>query len=137
MKAERYLRRVDAYLDRLITAFEASANSADAEIQPGRKRLILHGVGKPTPEVAAIMREAPSIIEVVWRQAPYTSAELCAETDRIMERFPQILTGGPRNFGAGLEFGTLDRQLVEAEDPQAMLGTRYPVTIEYDGPVAF
>ncbi len=61
MKAERYLRTVDAYLDRLVTAFEASANSADAEIQPGRKRLILHGVGEPTPEVTAIMREAPSI----------------------------------------------------------------------------
>ncbi len=120
-----------------MAVFEVSGNYASEEIQSKRKRVILFGVGEPTPEVAAIIAEAPDILEVIWRHAPYTCAELCAETERIMERFPQILEGGPQDAGQGLEFSTLDRELVDAENPQAVLGTRYPVTIEYGQPVAF
>ncbi|MGH3318009.1 MAG: hypothetical protein ACRDO0_17850 [Nocardioidaceae bacterium] len=87
--------------------------------------------------MAATIAEAPDTLEVVWRRAPYTCAELRAETERIMERFPQIVEGGPQDAGAGLEFSTLDRELVNAKHPQSVLGTQYPVTIEYDQPVAF
>lgn len=120
-----------------MAVFEASGNYASEEIQSKRKRLILYGVGEPTPEVAAIIAEAPDTLEVVWRQAPYTCAELRAETERIMARFPQICEGGPQGAGTGLEFSTIDRELVAAEDPQAVLETRYPVVIEYGQPVAF
>ena len=120
-----------------MAVFEASDNYADAEAQPERRHVILHGVGEPTAEVAAIIAQAPDMLEVVWRHAPYTCRELCTEVQRLMEAFPQLLMGEPQDGGAGLEFGTLDRQLVDAEDPQLTLGTRYPVTIVYDEPVAF
>jgi hypothetical protein len=137
VKGERYLRAIDPYVDRLMEVFEASDNYADEEIQPDRRRLLLYGVGEPTPEVAAIIAEAPDMLEVVWRHAPYTCAELCAEMERLMEEFPQILMGDVQDGGAGLEFGTLDRRLLGAEDARAMLGTPYPVTITYDQPVPF
>jgi hypothetical protein len=104
-----------------MAVFEVSDNYASEELQSKRRRLILYGVGEPTPEVAAVIAEAPDTLEAVWRPAPYTCAELCAETERIMERFPQILEGGPQDAGAGLEFSTLDRELVDAEDPQGVL----------------
>jgi len=132
VKAERYIQRIDPYLDRLLTAFDAASNYTGSEIQPER-RLLLYGVGQPTPEVAAIIAEAPAMLEVVWHPARYTCAELCAEADRIMERFPQISMGGPRNDGSGLDFTTEDPALVNADDVPAALGSRYPVTIE-EGP---
>jgi len=133
----RHPERIGPYVDRLIEVFEASGNYASEEIQAKRKRLILYGVGEPTPEVAAIIADAPGTLEVVWREAPHTCAELRAETERVMERFPQICEGGPQDAGAGLEFSTHDREWVDAEDPQAVLGTRYPVTIEYGQLMAF
>jgi hypothetical protein len=120
-----------------MAVFGASDNYADGELQPRRGRLVLYGVGEPTPEVAAVIAEAPEMLEVVWRRAPYTCAELSAEIEHIMEQFPQILMGDVQDGGAGLEFGTLDWTLVDAEDPQAMLGTRYPVKVTYDQPVPF
>jgi hypothetical protein len=120
-----------------MAVFEASDNYADAEVQVKRRRVILHGVGEPTTEVVDLIPKAPERRDVMWRHAPYTCAELSTEVERLMETFPQLLMGEPQDGGAGLEFGTLDRQLVDAEDPQRTLGTRYPVTIVYDEPVAF
>ena len=92
-------------------------------------------MGEVPPEsVAAVIDSAPEVLEVIWRPAAYTSAELVEECHRIMERFPQINTGCPSNHGAGLEFTTEDRALVDDEEAQAVLGSQYPVTIEYGPP---
>ncbi|HET7356884.1 MAG TPA: hypothetical protein VFJ09_09435 [Nocardioidaceae bacterium] len=49
-----------------------------------------------------------------------------------MSRFAGRLTsGGARHDGTGIEFTTTDAQLLGAADPQAVLESRYPVTIEY------
>jgi hypothetical protein len=70
----------------------------------------------------------------VWRPAPYTLAELIAARDRVMDRFPQLNGGAPESEGR-LWFTTTDPELLEASDPRAALGSRYPVLIEYGGPV--
>jgi hypothetical protein len=136
VKREQSRIRIGPYVDRLMAVFEASANYADAEVQPKRRRVILYSVGEPTPAVAAIITRAPDVLEVVWRPAPYTCVELRSEVERLMDSFPQLLMGEPQDGGAGLEFGTLDRELVDADDPQVMLATRYPVTLVYAEPVA-
>ena len=77
----------------------------------------------------------PEIVRIIWRQAPHTRAELTREMRRIMRRFSGRLTsGGACNDGSGIEFGTTDGNLLGATDPQTVLGSRYPVTIEYMEP---
>ena len=122
---------------RLVTALEDSGVSAGTAVEwhPHARRFILYGVGvAPPASVAAIIDAAPDVVEVVWRPSRYTCAELVEECGRIMDRFPQISMGGPSNDGSGLEFTTEDTALVNAEDVQAVLGTRYAVTIEYGPP---
>jgi hypothetical protein len=125
------------YSARLVTTLEDSGVYAGTAVEwhPHARRFILYGVGEvPTASVAAVIDAAPEVVEVVWRPARYTSAELVEECGRIMERFPQVSVGGPGNDGSGLEFTTEDLALVNAGDVQAVLGTRYAVTIEYGPP---
>jgi hypothetical protein len=128
---------IDDYTARLVTALGDSGvyTGTAVEWPPHARRFILYGVGEAPPEsVAALIDAAPEVVEVIWRPAAYTCAELVEECHRIMERFPQITTGCPSNHGSGLEFTTEDPALVDAEDVQAVLGTHYPVTIEYGPP---
>jgi hypothetical protein len=128
---------IDDYSARLMTAHEDSGVSAGSAVEwhPHARRFILYGVGEvPPASVAAMIDAAPEVVEVAWRPSRYTSAELVEECGRIMERFPQISMGGPSNHGSGLKFTTEDSALVNAEDVQAVLGTRYAVTIEYGPP---
>jgi hypothetical protein len=123
---------------RLVTALEDSGAYAGSAVEwhPHARRFILYGVGEvPPAPVAAVIDAAPEVVEVVWRPSRYTSAELVEECGRIMERFPQISIGGPSHDGSGLEFTTEDSALVNAEDVQAVLGTRYAVTVEYGPPI--
>ena len=130
VKREQSRSRIGPYVDRLMAVFGASANYADAEVQPKRKRVLLYSVGEPTPAVVAIIARAPDMLEVVWRPAPYTCVELCSEVERLMEAFPQLLMREPQDGGAGLEFGMLDRELVDAEDPVRESQARGPLTSE-------
>ena len=128
---------IDDYSAKLVTALEESGSYTGSAVEwhPYARRFILYGVGEVPPEpVAAVIDAAPEVVEVLWRPAAYTRAELVEECHRIMDRFPQINTGCPSNHGAGLEFTTEDRALVDAEDVQAVLGSQYPVTIEYSPP---
>lgn len=128
---------IDDYSARLVTALEDSGVYTGSAVEWHRhaRRFILYGVGETPPKsVAAVIDAAPELVEVLWRPAAYTRTELVEECHRIMERFPQINTGCPSNHGAGLTFTTEDRDLVSAEDAQAVLGSQYPVTIEYGSP---
>lgn len=78
------------------------------------------------------MDEAPSDVRVIWREAPYTLAELTTEVLRIFDEGPAGLnSGGACRDGTGLVFTTEKADLLCVEDPQAALGTRFPVRIEY------
>jgi hypothetical protein len=129
-------KEIDDYFAMLATALEDSGVYAGAAVEwhPDARRFILYGVGEvPPASVTAVIDAAPVVVEVVWRPAPYTSAELVEECHRIMDLFPQLTSGGPIR-GDRLEFATEDLALVNAEDAQAVLGTRYAVTIEYGPP---
>lgn len=130
-EAERFQERIEPYRTRLFTALQASGDLAGAQIDHDRHALIVCGVGEPSPEVARIIAEAPDFLQVLWRPAPYTQAELVAETERIMLASKRLSTGCPRTDGTGLEFTTTDAELLDTDDPQAALWSRYPVTIRY------
>lgn len=130
-EAERFQQSIEAYRTRLYKAVQASGTYAGGRIDHERRALIFYGVGEPSSEVAAIMAEAPDFLEVVWRPAPYTQAELVAEAERVMTASNRLNTGGPRTDGTGLDFTTTDAELLAAHDPQSALGSRYPVTISY------
>jgi hypothetical protein len=128
-EAERFQQRIAPYVDRLLNAFEESGAQAGAEIDLDRRDLVLYGVGEPPAALEAMMAEAPAGLGVRWRSAPYTRDELVAESQRIMTAVDELNTGGPRTDGTGLEFTTTDGALLAADDPQGVLGSRYPVTI--------
>lgn len=130
-EAEGFQQRIGPYLDRLLTAFEASTSHSGAELDHDRRELTLYGVGKPAAALVAMMAEAPAGLRVQWRSAPYTREELVAESERIMTASDRLHTGGPRTDGTALEFTTTDPDLLSADDPQAALGSRYPVTIRH------
>jgi hypothetical protein len=128
---ERFQQRIGPYLNRLFEACEVSGAHSGAEIDHDRRELILYGVGEPSPPLVAVLAEAPDGLRVQWRSAPYTRDELVAESQRIMRAFDKLNTGGPRTDGTGLEFTTTDAELLAADDPQAALGSRYPVKIRH------
>jgi hypothetical protein len=128
---ERFQQRVGPYLDRLLAAFEESGAHAGAELDRDRREMTLYGVGEAPAAVVAMMAEAPAGLGVHWRSAPYTRDELVTETGRLMAAWGQLNTGGPRTDGTALEFTTTDAELLSADDPQAALGSRYPVTIRH------
>lgn len=117
------------YTDRLVRAAQRSDNYAGEHVQRDRGRIVLYGVGKPVPEVAAIIDDAPDDLEVQWQRTPYTRSELDREARRVMQHHPRLHTGSPRTDASGLVFTTTDDDLIEAADPQRELESRYPVTI--------
>ena len=132
---ERWQNDIEAYRDRLVGAVMASGQYGGGEIRHATKEFVIFGVGEPSPQVAAILQQAPDNVRIIWRQAPYTHTELTSEMERIMSRFRGRLTGGgARHGGTGIRFTTTDPELLGASDPQAVLGSRYPVTIEYMEP---
>jgi hypothetical protein len=135
---ERWQIEIDDYRTRLMEIAQASPSYAGGEIRHETRELIIFGVGRPAKALAAIMEQAPSSVHVTWREAPYSLAELTAEMRRIMSGHRgQLHQGGARYDGTGIDFTTTARRLLEADDPQAALGTRYPVSIEYGEPATY
>ncbi len=135
---ERWQIEIDDYRNRLMEIAQASPRYAGGEIRHETRELIIFGVGEPTKALAAIMEQAPSNVHVTWTEAPYSLAELTADMRRIMsEHRGQLNRGGARHDGTGIDFTTTDRRLLETDDPQAVLGTRYPVSIEYGEPATY
>lgn len=135
---ERWQHEIDDYRNRLMEIAQASERYAGSEIRHQTRELIIFGVGRPTQALAAMMDEAPPNVHVMWKEAPYSLGELTAEMRRIMfGHRGQLNQGGARHDGAGIDFTTTDRRLLEAEDPQAALGTRYPLSIRYGEPATY
>src|SRR5262245_65623405 len=77
---------IDDYSAKLVTALEDSGVCAGTEVEwhPHARRFILYGVGEAPPEsVQAVIDAAPEVVEVVWRPAPYTCAELVEECQPV------------------------------------------------------
>jgi len=124
-----------SYVEEVLEIAMASSMHAGAKIDNANHELVVFGVGDPPEALAYAMARAPEIIRVTWQQAPHTLAELSAELRRIMSGQDGRLNGGwPLTDGTGLGFATTDQSLLDTRDPQAALGARYPVTIEYGGP---
>jgi hypothetical protein len=130
-EVEGFQQHIEPYLNRLLPVFEESGANAGAELDHDRRELVLYGVGEPSAALVALMAEAPAGLAVRWRSAPYTRDELVPEAERIMRSFDNLNTGGPRTDGTGLEFTTTDADLLATDDPQAALGSRYPVKIRH------
>ena len=119
-----------SYTDRLVSAAQRSDNYAGELVQRDRGRIVLYGVGRPVPEVASIIDDAPDDLEVQWRSTPYTLRELDREVQRVMHSHPRLHTGSPRTDATGLVFTTTDDDLLQATDAQRELDSSYPVTIQ-------
>lgn len=132
--AEQYRGDIADYVDRLHLAFDQAENHAGAVMNERERRLTLMGVGRPTEEVADLMSQAPSNLQVMWVEVPFTARELADEVLRVLQAFPQLTSGSSRSDGTGIQFTTLDERLLGAADPTAALGSRYPVTITARGP---
>jgi hypothetical protein len=134
----RWQMEIEDYRHRLMEIAQASPRYAGSEIRHETRELIIFGVGEPTEALAAIMDLAPPTVDVRWQKAPYSLEELAADVRRIVsEHRGQLTSGGARHDGTGLDFTTTDRRLLEADDPQAALGTGYPVSIEYGEPATY
>ena len=129
---ERRRAGVDPYVERLMLAVRASGLFAGSEARHEARELVVYAVRDPAPEVERLLAEAPEVLRVTWRHAPYTAEELGAEARRVMvEQSGRLSSGGARRDGSGLEFTTTDLELLGASHPEAALGSRYPVRIEY------
>jgi len=134
---KRWQIEIDDYRNRLMEIAQASPSYAGSEIRHETRELLVFGVGEPTAALVALMDEAPANIRVSWHAAPFSLAELTAEVQRIMTSTAlrgRLYSGGARHDGTGMTFTTDDRSLLDADDPQAAVGTHYPVTIEYGEP---
>ncbi len=81
------------------------------------------------------MEEAPSDLVVAWKEAPYSLEKLSAEMRRLWVKVRgQFNQGGARHDGTGIDFTTTDRKVLDADDPQAVLGTQYPVSVQHGEP---
>jgi len=121
--------------DRLVTAAQASAGYAGAELRPKTRELVIYSVGGPTDSMAALIRDAPSSIRVTWREAPYTLVELTAEVRRLMaEQRARLSSAGPRHDGTGIQVTTTDTELLRAHDPQGLLSSHYPISVHSGEP---
>ncbi len=135
---DRWQRETAEWRDRLLTAAQASAGYAGAELRREARQLVLYGVGRPTTAISALIREAAPSLEAVWHEASYTCAELDAEVQRLMRQEPgRLSSAGPLHDGSGIHIMTTDPALLLADDPQAELRARYPITVEHgERPVA-
>lgn len=124
------------YRDRVMGVVEVAPNYAGSELDYEKRELRVYGVGAPSPAIAAVLAEAPPIIRVRWKQASYTLAELTEEALRLLRASSgRLNSGGALSDGSGISLTTTDPELLEAADPAETLGARYPVTMEYGGPV--
>ena len=115
---ERWQADIRAYTNRLLGAAVASGQYAGSEIRHATKEFLMFGVGEPSPQVAAVLQQAPSSVRIIWRQAPYTKAELTSEMRRIMSRFRgRFTSGGARNDASGIEFTTTDARMLGCSEP--------------------
>ena len=116
--------------DRVITAAEASAGYAGAELRHETRELLIYSVAGPTDSMAALIREAAPSLRVTWREAPYTLVELTAEVRRLMaEQRARLNSAGARHDGTGIQVTTTDTELLRAPDPQGLLSARYPISV--------
>ena len=123
------------YVNEVMEIAEASPMHTSSMIDHARQELVIVGVGEPPEALANVMKRAPENIRVTWQKAPYTLAELTAELLRILNEQPKRFHGGGlRHDGTGIRLSSTDAGLLAEPDPQAILGARYPVTIEYGGP---
>jgi hypothetical protein len=131
---ERWEREIDDYRNRLMESAQATAGQAGSEIRH-EARAIISGVGDPSEVLVAIMEEAPSDLVVAWKEAPYSLEELSAELLRLwVKHRGQFNQGGARHDGTGIDFTTTDRKVLDADDPQAVLGTQYPISVQCGEP---
>ncbi|HEY3527653.1 MAG TPA: hypothetical protein VGK78_00765 [Nocardioides sp.] len=105
---ERWQGQIEDYRNRLMEIARADAGFSGAEIRHETHELIIFGVGEPSKSLVAVMEEAPS-----------------------------TNSGGARHDGTSIDFTTTDRSLLEADDPQSALATRYPVSITYGEPATY
>src|SRR5262245_36428795 len=73
---------IDDFSAKLVTALGDSGvyTGTAVEWHPHARRFILYGVGEVPPKsVAALIDSAPEVVEVIWRPAAYTRAELVEE----------------------------------------------------------
>jgi hypothetical protein len=133
--SERWHNETREYTDRLLASAQSSPRFAGAEFKFENRELIVFAVGIPSEAVAALIREAPANIRVTWQESPYSHAELNAEVRRLMDQEPalRLTTGGAPHDGTCIDFTTTDVELLSADDPQTMLGARYPVAVAYGG----
>ena len=131
--SERWQLETSPYREAVLELAQSSPAFSGAQLKPEARELLTFGVGEPAAALAAEIERAPANIRVVWREAPYSLAELIAEANRVMsEQRGRINSISPRHDGTGLHITTTDRRLLEAPDPQEALATRYPVAIEYE-----
>lgn len=136
--AERWQLETSSYREQVLRLARSSPLFSGAELIPESQELRVFGLGEPPAAVANLVERAPENIRVVWRAAPYSLEELLAEVRRLLSTQRGRVSGiGPRHDGSALLVTTTDRALLESGDPQAILGTVYPVVIEEgDVPVA-
>jgi hypothetical protein len=134
-EGQRWQTRTRSYRDRVLDIARASTRYSGDEVRSATRELIVYGVGEPPEELVVIMNQAPSSIRVTRHEAPFTLAELSAEVRRLLAEHRDRLTGGgPQQRGTGVQFTTDDDTLLEAADPQTVLGALFPVEIERGGP---
>jgi hypothetical protein len=123
------------YRDRAMEIAQSCPGYAGTQLRHETRELLVFGRGEPTPAMRALIDQTSDDLRVSWHPSPYSLAELTDEVKRIMyAQQSRIHSGGARHDGTGMTFTTTDRSLMEAHDPQAALGSRYPVTIEYGEP---
>src|SRR3954462_7778086 len=91
---ERWDGETVRFRARLMDLVETSPNYSGSQINYGTRELSVFGVGSPSPAVSALISEAPSILQVTWREAPYTRVELTDEARRLMRTHPERLYSG-------------------------------------------
>ena len=132
---DRWWATASDYRDALLEAAQSAPGYAGAEVRFASRELVIFAVGAPSAELAVLIDRGPVGFHILWAQAPYTQAELMAEVDLLMRANEgRLVSGGAHHDGTRLDFTTTDPELLAAEDPQGMLGSRYPVSIEYGEP---
>lgn len=132
---DRWQSETATWRDRLLLVAQASTDYAGAELKNETQELVIYSVADPTDAMAALIRAASPTIRVTWRNAPHTLAELLAEVRRLMAEQPgRLVSASPRIDGTGIWSTTTDAELLATDDPQASLGARYPISVEYGEP---
>lgn len=94
-------------LDRVAKEFGHSPDYGTSEISLDREVLILRWYGEPPTELVALGDEyADAPFEIRLDETQYRTGELSAESRRLLEENPGVVTSaGPRNEGDGVNVG--------------------------------